>query len=298
MDNYNLIVNNFNLLLTVLTIAVVLGVILGICAYLTLLERWVAAWVQDRKGPNRVGPMGLLQPIADGLKFLLKEQVIPRHVDRLFYLLAPSIALTTALIAFAVVPFGSTTTLRDVTNRWPELSAEQQQEAIPVVRAILGVERQGKGWLKLTEEEREQAIAEARKSTQPVPATPASIANPAGGYGSWPQTVDEYAYVLAADRVYSQARGQPAYSAAGQEYNTSYQFIIAPGLDIGIVFLFALGSLNVYAVILGGWSSNNKYSLLGGLRASAQVISYEIPMGMAILGAALIVGSLNLERII
>src|SRR5437763_9697584 len=130
------------------------GVVLLTVAYLILLERWVAAWVQDRKGPNRVGPKGLLQPIADGLKFLLKEQVIPRHVDRLFYLLAPSIALTTALIAFAVVPFGSTTTLRDLTNRWPELSAEQQQEAIPVVRAILGVERQGKGWLKLTEEER------------------------------------------------------------------------------------------------------------------------------------------------
>src|SRR2546423_8312268 len=124
MGNWTYIVDNFTLLLTALPVAVVLGAIMGICAYLTLLERKVAAWVQDRKGPTRVGPRGLLQPIAEGLKFLLKEQVIPRHVDRLFYLLAPSIALTTALIAFAVVPFGSTTTLRDVANRWPELSAE------------------------------------------------------------------------------------------------------------------------------------------------------------------------------
>jgi NADH:ubiquinone oxidoreductase subunit H len=298
MERFNLIVNNFNLLLTVLTIAVVLGVILGICAYLTLLERWVAAWVQDRKGPNRVGPKGLLQPIADGLKFLLKEQVVPRHVDKLFYFLGPSIALTTALIAFAVVPFGSTRPTPDLVNRWPELTEQQKTEAAPVARAILGVARQGRDWLKLTEEEREQAIAEARKSSQPAPPVPASVDKPGGGYGSWPQSNDEYAYVLAADRVHAQANNRAAYSASLQEYNSGYQFILAPGLDIGIVFLFALGSLNVYAVILGGWSSNNKYSLLGGLRASAQMISYEIPMGMAILGAALIVGSLNLERII
>src|SRR6516164_9152918 len=98
-----------NLILTLITIAVVFGAILGTCAYLILLERKIAAWVQDRFGPNRVGPWGLLQPIADGLKFLLKEEVIPSHVDRLFYLLAPGIALLTALLAFAVVPFGATT---------------------------------------------------------------------------------------------------------------------------------------------------------------------------------------------
>src|SRR5215468_3115702 len=109
MGNWNYIVDNFNLLLTILTVAVVLGVILGICAYLTLLERKVAAWVQDRKGPNRVGPVGLLQPIADGLKFLFKEQVVPDHVDRLFYFLGPSVAVTTALLAIVVVPFGRTT---------------------------------------------------------------------------------------------------------------------------------------------------------------------------------------------
>jgi NADH-quinone oxidoreductase subunit H len=78
----------------------------------------------------------------------------------------------------------------------------------------------------------------------------------------------------------------------------SYQFVIAPGLDIGIVFIFAISSLNVYGIVLGGWASNNKYSFLGAVRSSAQLISYEIPMGMSILGIVLVTGSLNLEDII
>src|SRR5438067_1632738 len=108
MADFNVVIDNFNLLLTVLTIGVVLAVILGICAYLILLERKIAGWVQDRKGPNRVGPWGLLQPIADGLKFLLEEEVVPKHVDKLFYMIGPSIAMMMALLAFAVVPFGPT----------------------------------------------------------------------------------------------------------------------------------------------------------------------------------------------
>ncbi len=181
----------FNFWISLLTIALVTGAIQGICAYQILAERKLSAWVQDRIGPNRVGPFGLLQPIADGLKFLLKEDVIPDRVDRLLYLLAPAVALIMPLLAFAVVPFG------------------------------------------------------------PTPADP--------------------------DR---------------------YQFVIAPGVDIGIVFVFAVGSLAVYAIVLGGWASNNKYSLLGALRSSAQIVSYEIPMGMSILGVVLFTGSLNLERVI
>ena len=182
---------------TIITIACVLAVILTICAYEILAERKISAWVQDRIGPNRVGPRGLLQPIADGLKFLLKEDIIPDHVDKVLFVLAPAIALSTALFAFAVVPFGPTS----------------------------------------------------------VP-------------------------------------GEPGYSP------DNYQFVIAPGLSIGIVFVFAVGSLNVYGVILGGWASNNKYSLLGALRSSAQLVSYEIPMGMSILGVVLMSSSLNLEQII
>lgn len=178
---------------TLMLIAVVLGGILTACAYLIYVERKVSAFVQDRVGPNRVGPYGLLQPLADGLKFLLKEDVIPSHVDKLLFILAPSISMATTMLAFAVVPFGATST---------------------------------------------EAAAD------------------------------------------------------------SLQFVIAPRVDIGILYIFSITSLAVYAVILGGWASNNKYSLLGSLRSSAQVISYEIPLGMSVLGVVLLAGSLNLEAII
>lgn len=180
-----------NSLVTFMLIAVVLGAILGSCAYLIYVERKLAAFVQDRIGPNRVGPWGLLQPVADGLKFLLKEDIIPAHVDKILYVLAPAIAVVTTLLAFAVVPFGP---------------------------------------------------------TSPDPA--------------------------------------------------AFQWVIAPRIDVGLVFIFAVAGLAVYAVILGGWASNNKYSLLGALRSSAQVISYEIPLALSVLGVVLTSGSLNLERII
>lgn len=193
------------LLATIITIAIMMGVLQGACAYLIYVERKMAAFIQDRIGPNRVGPFGLLQPIADGLKFLFKEEVIPGHVDKLLFLLAPAVAVGTATFAFAVVPFGPTTP-PPMSAAWP---------------------------------------------TQPTEGPP------------W-----------------------------------AYQFVIAPGIDIGILFVFAIGSLAVYGIILGGYSSNNKYSFLGCLRSSAQLISYEIPLGLSILGVIIFAGSLNLERII
>jgi NADH-quinone oxidoreductase subunit H len=196
--------HDFNLLYTILTIACVFGALLTACAGLIYVERKVSAWVQDRLGPNRVGPAGLAQSVADGLKFILKEDIIPRQVDKVLFMLAPCISLTTALFAFAVVPFGATT----------------PPPQPPLTRSQLDT------------------------------------------------------------------------------YRDSYEFVIAPGLDIGILFVFAVASLTVYAIILGGWSSNNKYSFIGGLRSSAQLVSYEIPLGMSILGIVLISGSLNLERII
>src|SRR6476469_1880049 len=98
----------FDLTNTVIVIVALLGFVLGLVAYLILAERKVSAWMQDRLGPNRVGPGGLLQPVADGGKMFLKEEVIPSHVDKVFYLLAPAVATGTALMAIAVVPFGST----------------------------------------------------------------------------------------------------------------------------------------------------------------------------------------------
>jgi NADH-quinone oxidoreductase subunit H len=206
-----------NFLFTLIAIAVVIGGVLGTCAYLILLERKIAAWTQDRLGPNRVGPWGLLQPLADGAKFLLKEDIMPSHVDKLFYTVAPAIAVSTALLAIAVVPWGETTA--PPTQPWPATTAEAEQTP-----------QQFK----------------------------ADVAN----------------------------------------YNERFHFVIAPNVDIGFLFVFMVGSLAVYGIILGGWSSNNKYSLLGAMRSSAQIISYEIPMGMAVLGAVIMAGSLNLETII
>lgn len=194
---------------TTLAIVIVglMGGVLGVVGYLTLAERKVSAWIQDRIGPNRVGPGGLLQPLADGGKFFLKEEVIPRHVDRVFYLLAPAVAVITALLAIAVVPFGSTV---------------------------------------------------APPAPQPTIA---------------------------------------AFEASQAEYRSHFSFVMAPAIDVGILYVLALGSLAVYGVILAGWSANSKYSLLGALRSSAQIISYEIPLGLSVLGVFLIVGSLNLETI-
>jgi NADH-quinone oxidoreductase subunit H len=207
--------------IALLFIVVVMGALQGTCAYLILAERKISAWAQDRVGPNRVGPWGLLQPLVDGAKFLLKEEVIPGHVDRLFYMLAPTIALGTATLAFAVVPFGRT--------------------KVPPTRP-------------------------------------------------WPQTVKQAEELRAAD---------PDFAEKLEAYNADLaNFVIAPHVDIGIVFVFAVGSLAAYAIVLGGWSSNNKYSFLGALRASAQLISYEIPMGMSVLGVMFLTGSLNLETIL
>jgi len=207
---------DFHPLITLITIVVIVGAILNTVAYLVYAERKISAWMQDRVGPNRVGPYGLLQSFTDVGKLLLKEDIIPSHVDRLFYLLAPAVSLATALLAFAVVPFGRTTT--------------------PPARA-------------------------------------------------WPQTVAE-------------ETASPAFAEEVATYNDTYQFVIAPHVDIGFVFLFAVSSLAVYGIILGGWSSNNKYSFLGALRSSAQIISYEIPMGLSVLGVVLLSQSLNAERII
>lgn len=204
----------FDPLITAIVIVCLFAGVLGVCAYLTLGERKISAWMQDRVGPNRVGPGGLLQPMADGAKFFLKEEVVPDHVDKVFYLLAPAVAVGTALMALAVVPFGATT---------------------------------------------------------PVP-----------------------------DPIVASAHAAPVQEFAKQqaEYAETFQFVLAPGLDIGVLYIFALGSLAAYGVILAGWSANNKYSLLGALRSSAQIISYEIPLGMSVLGVFLVVGSLNPEKII
>ena len=193
-----------DLMVSVLVINVVLGVVLGTVSYLIYIERRLAAFMQDRLGPNRTGPAGLFQPVADGLKLFLKEDVIPNHVTKLLFVMAPGITVLTTLLALAVVPLGP--------------------------------------------------MAPSGNSAEPY-----------------------YLNLLV--------------------MQLPIRFIIAPQIDLGMVFIFAVGSLSVYGVILGGWSSNNKYSALGAMRASAQVVSYEIPLGMSIIGVGLLTGSLNLENV-
>src|SRR5262249_4498776 len=109
----------FHFWTTIVLIAVIFGVVQGTCAYLVLLERNIAAYVQDRLGPNVCGPFGLIQPLADGAKLFLKEQVIPLHVDKLFYLVAPGVAVSTVLIALAVVPVGPTSPAPELLDYRP-----------------------------------------------------------------------------------------------------------------------------------------------------------------------------------
>lgn len=173
-------------------ILLVIAVVMTGVAYTTLAERKVSAWMQDRKGPNRVGPFGLLQPVADGIKFFFKEDITPTQAYRPAYLLAPLLCFVPALVAFAAIPFGTSITV------------------------------------------------------------------------------------------------------AGK----SYEMWIAPGFDIGVLYLLSLSSLGVYGIILGGWSSANKYSILGSLRAASQVISYELGVGLSILPVIIWTGSFSILDIV
>jgi NADH-quinone oxidoreductase subunit H len=180
--------------LTLVKIALLLFIVLTVNAYLTWFERKVVALMQSRVGPHRVGPHGLLQPAADGLKFLFKEDVMPGGVDKFVYLLAPFLALTLALASLAVIPFGP--------NPLPFKFFGHQIDL----------------W----------------------------ITNP----------------------------------------------------DIGLLVLFSVTALGVYGVALAGWASNSKYPLLGGLRSSAQMISYELSMTMSVVGVLLMANSFSLTDII
>jgi NADH-quinone oxidoreductase subunit H len=213
-----------HLLVPLIVMLATMGTLLGGTLYLVHAERKISAYMQDRIGPNRLGWGGMFQPLADGAKIFLKEDITPAHVDKLFFRLAPGIAAGTALMALAVVPLGPTV---------------PPPAAVPLTAAIGSADRHA--------------------------------------------DVEAAVQKLKADQ---------------EDYRKKPQIMIAPGVDIGILFTFAVSSLAVYGIILGGWSSNNKYSLLGSLRSSAQIISYEIPMGTAILAVLLYSGSLNLERVI
>ncbi len=180
------------LLVSLIKVVVLLFLVLTAVAYLVWFERKIAARIQGRWGPYRVGPHGLLQPLADGVKFLLKEDATPAGVDRFLYFTAPLITLTLAVSAVAMIPFG------------------------PASIRIFGL------------------------------ATPLVVAN----------------------------------------------------INVGLLAIFAITSIGVYGVALAGWSSNSKYSLLGGLRSSAQMMSYELSLTLSIVGILLLAGTFNLSELI
>src|SRR5215471_5985718 len=169
-------------LVLMIKIVIIFGGVMGALAYLTWVERKVMARVQMRPGPTRVGPFGLLQPIADGLKFLFKEDVIPTNANTFLYVAAPIVSLVPALLSFSVIPFGP--------------------------------------WLQVTD------------------------------------------------------------------------------LSVGLLFIFAIGSLGVYGIALGGWASNSKYPLMGAMRSSAQMISYELSLTLSVVGVLIIANTLSLRELV
>ena len=170
---------------------VVISVLMLFVAYLTLAERKFLGYLQVRLGPNRVGTWGLLQPIADGIKSFVKEDIIPTNADKPVYVIAPMISFVAALSMFAVIPFGESVTL----------------------------------------------------------------------------------------------------------FGREIKLVIAD-VDIGVLYIFAMGTLGEYGIVLGGWSSGNKYAILGALRAAAQMISYEVALGLIVIGTIILSGSLRLTEIV
>jgi len=171
-------------------VVAIFGITLLIAMYSTYFERKVAAFIQDRVGPDRAGPFGILQPLADGIKFFMKEEIIPNVSNKFLFILGPCIAMITALMAGVVIPWGGTLVIN------------------------------------------------------------------------------------------------------GAEYSLQISDI-----NIGILYIFAVVSIGVYGIMIGGWASNNKFSLLGAIRASAQMISYELAMGLSIIALIMVTGTLSLGEI-
>jgi len=254
-------------------------VVLGGVAYMILLERKVASWVQDRIGPNRVGlgfgiiPVlkdfhfwGLGQPLADGLKFIMKEDYRARGIDMILFTVAPGVMIITVIISIAVIPWGGT--------------------------------KQGHTWIDVTQEAHSgQDPAQAAIDNLPnsyYAAPPADL-----DLSSVPQEKRAEAYSKAVrDNIDVERtphmRG-PSQIIANITYR--YPFQIA-SLNIGVLYVLATLSLAVYGVVVGAWASNNKYSFLGGLRATANMISYEIPLGLAVLCIVTMYGTLDLGKIV
>ena len=179
------------LLIKFVLVVIVFVVSLGIAAYSTYAERKIAAFLQDRVGPDRAGPFGLLQPVADGVKMFMKEEIIPSNADRLLFILGPCIMMMTSCMTGVVIPWGH-----------------------------------------------------------------------------------------------------------GLEINGTFYPVQITDINIGILYVFGVVSIGVYGIMIGGWASNNKYSLMGAIRASSQMISYELAMGMAVIAFIMTTGTLSIREMV
>lgn len=182
--------DSFDLTAMVVKLLMVLIPLLHVAPVMVWAERRICSWMQNRTGPNRVGPFGLIQPLADTVKFIFKEEFVPGHVRRTYYLLAPAISVIPAFLTFAVIPFG------------PTVEIMGRQVALQVSE-----------------------------------------------------------------------------------------------LNVGFVFILAISSLSVYGIIMASWASNSKYAMLGGLRSTAQMISYELPLGLSLVSMIMVYGSVSLQDI-
>ncbi|HQK97959.1 MAG TPA: NADH-quinone oxidoreductase subunit NuoH [Bacteroidia bacterium] len=178
-------------LIKLVLVLIVFLVSLGVAAYSTYAERKIAAFLQDRVGPDRAGPFGILQPLADGLKMFMKEEIIPTHADKFLFILGPCIMMMTASMTGVIIPWGH-----------------------------------------------------------------------------------------------------------GLEINGTFYPVQITDINIGILYVFGVVSIGVYGIMIGGWASNNKYSLMGAIRASSQMISYELAMGMAIIALIMTTGTLSVREIV
>ncbi len=248
---------------------------MGLVAYLILLERKVASWAQDRVGPNRVGfgfglPFlpkfhfwGLGQPLNDGLKFLLKEDYRPGGVDKVLFTIAPMVMILSVIISLAVIPWGGT-----------KASVE-----------IVDVTTQ-----KIAGTSDDKLIADATANTNATKAWYSTILGaPAIDY----VTPERTQVALPSTWPVPEQVGK----SAVVRVITGWPFQVS-SISIGILFVLSTLSLAVYGVVIGGWASNNKYSFLGGLRACANMISYEIPLGLSVLIVVLMFGTLDLAHLV
>lgn len=265
-------------------------VVLGGVAYLILLERKVASWVQDRIGPNRVGfDFGLFpklrgmngfgQPLADGLKFILKEDYRAKGVDKVLFTIAPGIMIIVIIISIAVIPWGGTVQ----TTRTFDVTRDARHDVDPRDAALAALPN---GAWAVLPPGAPTAAARSGQVNSLVPMT-------AQGRRAEQQAIRDSIDVQTRYEVSDEGSVERTYATITYRY----PFQIA-SLNIGVLFILAALSLAVYGVVIGGWASNNKYSFLGGLRATVNMISYEIPMGLSVLCIVVMFGSLDLGVIV